>query len=75
MILDFYWGLYMYMYTVYMKILKFHHSGTQFFRGNVDWFFDPEIRQLHSPGGKHCKDQFFFAVLRSAFCGAPCDLK
>ena len=33
------------------EFLKMHHSGTQFFLGNVDWFFDPEIRQLHSPGG------------------------
>ena len=44
-------GLELSMYNVYIMFLKLHHSGTQFFRGNVDWFFDPEIRQLHSPGG------------------------
>ena len=41
----------MYMYTVYMKLLKSHHSETPFFVGNIDVFLDPKIRQLHSPGG------------------------
>jgi hypothetical protein len=39
------------MYTEYMNFMKLRHSGTDFFWGNVDWFFDPEIRRLHSPGG------------------------
>ena len=52
MILDlFFGGLYMYMDTVYMKFFNLHHSGTHFFLGNVDIFFDRKIRQLHSPGG------------------------
>jgi hypothetical protein len=41
----------MYMYTVYMICFNLHHSGTQFFPGNLDIFFDPKIRQLHFPGG------------------------
>ena len=71
----FYWELYMYMYTVYMIFLKLHHSGTQFFRGNVDCFFDPEIRQLHSPEGVSTVKTIFFAESRSTSCGAPRDLK
>ena len=43
--------MYMYMYTVYMMFFILHYSGTQFFLGNVDTFLDPNICQLHSPGG------------------------
>ena len=43
-------GFYMSMYTVYMNFINMHHSGTQFAPGNVDTFWDPRIRQLHSPG-------------------------
>ena len=51
------WGLYM-NFTLHMIFFDWHHSGTQFFLGNVDIFFDPRIRQLHSPGGgKHPKSQ------------------
>ena len=38
-------------FTEHMIFFDLHHSGTQFFLGNVDIFFDPKIRQLHSPGG------------------------
>ena len=41
----------MYVYTVYMILFNLHHSGTQFFLGNVDTLLDPKIRQLRSPGG------------------------
>ena len=34
-----------------MNFFDLHHSGTQFFLRNVDIFFDPRIRQVHSPGG------------------------
>ena len=34
-----------------MKFSSLHHSGAQFFLGNVDTFLDPTIRQLYSPGG------------------------
>jgi len=34
-----------------MNLFDLHHPGTQFFLGNVDIVFDPEIRQLHAPGG------------------------
>ena len=34
--------VYMYMnFTVYMNFPDLHHSGTQFFLGNVDIFLDP----------------------------------
>ena len=36
---------------MYMDFFSLHHSGTQFFLGNIDIFFDPKIRQLHYPGG------------------------
>jgi hypothetical protein len=38
-------------FTVHMNLFDLHHPGTQFFLGNVDIVFDPEIRQLHAPGG------------------------
>ena len=51
MILDFLLGVVYMNFTVHMNFFDLHHSGTQFFLGNVDIFFDPKIRQLHSPGG------------------------
>ena len=50
--------------------------GNSFFRGNFDCFF----RSGNSPAPfsgevSTVKTIFFLAVLRSAFCGAPCDLK
>ena len=38
-------------FTVHLNVFNLHHSGTQFFLGNVDICFDPKIRQLHSPRG------------------------
>ena len=38
-------------FTLHMIFFDWHHSGTQFFLGNVDIFFDPRNRQLNSPGG------------------------
>ena len=64
MILDFVLGgCTEYMYMIFFNL---HHSGTQFFLGNVDTFLDPKIRQLHSPGGYAMSSQIFFAVLWSA---------
>ena len=35
--------------------------GNPLFLGNVDIFFDPKIRQLHSPGGVSTPKAIFFA--------------
>ena len=46
-------------------------SGTQFFMGNVDDFWKTEIRQLHSPGVKRCRDQETRCIKarKSGLCG------
>ena len=50
------------VYTIFFKL---YHSGAQFFQGSVDTFWIPEMRKLHSSGGKAMSSHFFLAVLRS----------
>ena len=54
----------MYMCILNMIFFKLHHSGTQFFQGNVDTILDPEIRRIFFRGFKRFRAQkrIFFAL-------------
>ena len=50
-------------FTLHMIFFDWHHSGTQFFLGNVYIFFRPENSPAQfSGGGKHPKSHFFPAL-------------
>ena len=55
------------------KIFQLAPLGNPVFSGNVDHFFEPKIRQLHSSGGvSTLKNFFFLAVLRSHTKSSQC---
>ena len=52
-------------FIVHMIFFDLHHSGTQFFLGNVDILFDPKIRQLHSQK----KSLYLTSTKKQSVCG------